>query len=161
MDDFLDFVYSFAVKKKLSDLPKKDISDFKKNPSTKVVKALDFVLAPLIKFTIFLLIISFFIKVNIFIIAISMLIFFGFKKQINNIYIDLKSKAVKHISNIKILCNKTITEKVKLKLEGMAIILILMSFSSFKKLCISIFIILLLFTISDIYSNIKNRMKTI
>lgn len=153
MDDFLELIYTSVVKGKLNNLPKSNKYNLKDNSNLKVINRIDNVMGNFMKFMIFFIIISLFLKFSIYSVILALMSYFSFTKLINvNL---IKERFKNKSSDFKYKMNEVFKDNAKLKIKGLLIILILLNFSVYKKFYMMIFVALLVFTMNDIYSNIK------
>ncbi|OPJ56836.1 hypothetical protein [Alkalithermobacter paradoxus] len=149
----VDLMYKEVVKGKLKDIQEKKEYDINIKYDTKIIKIIDSILLRLIKMGLFVLLISLIFKGNIYYIVFGLAGYIAYRKfDKGNIkgYVTNKKNDIKNKTDI------FLKESTKSKLKGLMIILILFNFSQYKMIYIAIFAVVFIFTILDIYSNIKN-----
>ncbi len=153
LNDFVELVYKEIVKGKLKDLKKNNPYSLNEKSRLKLIHSIDSIFSKIVKILFLLVLIAILIMINAHLIFVVLLIHFIYKKYIEN---GLKNQNLVLKAKVK----EVLQDNIKLKIKGLFIIMIMLNFSRYKKFYMMIIITLLVFTINDIYSNIKNIKKS-
>ncbi|KXZ39528.1 hypothetical protein SAMN05661008_01757 [Alkalithermobacter thermoalcaliphilus JW-YL-7 = DSM 7308] len=154
----IDLMYKEVIKTRLNQMEKVDPCSVKVKHNTKIVNKIDNVTIKFIKLGLCLLFFSIIFRGNIYLSTISFLIYLIYRKMYKrkiNSYLNLTK------TKVQVKTKPVFTESIKNKIKGMFIILILLTFSQYKGFYVAILMIVFMFTILDIYSNIKSENKMI
>lgn len=160
INGIIKLFYSEVVKTKMKSMPNKeyDIREEFKDISNIAMKVDCFFLISF-KILVTLIIISVSLKINILfgIGTILILLIYGINKlQLLKKVTNQFKYGVKNIkSNFELSSKNMITDKIKQKINSLICLLFIGLFSDFSYIIIACFIVVFMFTIKDIYSNIK------
>lgn len=155
--------YSEIVKSRIKDLTKKEY-EIKKQPIQEVSAKVDNILGKALKYfaTVVGILIAFNLNIFFGLGAMAILMLYTYYKVFledqfkENIKENIKENVGNIKSNIEGTSQKIVTDNIKPKLNALMIILLIGLFTNFNIVCILSFIIVFVFTIKDLYSNIKN-----
>ncbi|MEJ8554936.1 hypothetical protein [Tepidibacter sp. Z1-5] len=153
LSNFVGLIYKELIKGKIKDLKKLNQYNIKKKEDFNIIKRIDNFLARIAKYLLNIFIFLIMVKINIYISTVFLIGFLFYKKIIND---NIKENMKNRTFSLKKLFDEVIKENSKLKIKTIMVMFILMQFSNYTKLYMGIIVVLLVFTMKDIYSNIKN-----
>ncbi|CAH2212707.1 hypothetical protein [Tepidibacter aestuarii] len=153
LNNFVGLIYKELIKGKIKDLKKVNKYSIKRKDDIDIIKKIDSLLAKIAKYILNIFIFLIMVKINIYISTVALIGFVFYKKIINDRF---KENMKNRTCSLKKLFDEVVKENSKLKIKTIMVMFILMQFSDYTKLYIGIIVTLLVFTINDIYSNIKN-----
>ncbi|MCT4507486.1 MAG: hypothetical protein N4A48_01785 [Tepidibacter sp.] len=153
LNNFVGLIYKELIKGKIKDLKKVNKYSINKKEDIDIIKKIDSLLAKIAKYILNIFVFLIMVKINIYVSTVFLIGFIFYKKIItHNFKENMKNKTF----SLKRVFDEVIKENSKLKIKTVMVMFILMQFSDYTKLYMGIIITLLVFTINDIYSNIKN-----
>ncbi len=153
LSNFVGLIYKELIKGKIKDLKKVNEYSIKKKEDLNIIKKVDRLLSKIAKYILNIFVFLIMVKINIYISTVFLIGFVFYKKIIND---NVKENMKNRTCSLKKLFDEMIKENSKLKMKTVMVMFILMQFSNYTKLYMAIIVILLVFTMKDIYSNIKN-----
>ncbi|SHK02975.1 hypothetical protein [Tepidibacter formicigenes] len=153
LDDFLALIYKELIKGKIKDLKKGNPYSLKEKCSLELITKLDSVLGKFFKYIFYMFLLLILFKINIYLATLILTCFIFYKKLINK---EIKESFKNKTSSLKSIFNEVVQDTTKLKVKSILVIVILLNFSTYTKFLLIILVTLLVFTINEIYSNIKN-----
>lgn len=153
LGNFVGLIYKELIKGKIKDLKKVNKYSIKNKEDLNIIKRIDRLLAKIAKYVLNIFIFLIMVKINIYVSTVFLIGFVFYKKIIND---SVKENMKNRTFSSKKLFDEVIKENSKLKIKTVMVMFILMQFSDYTKLYMGIIMILLVFTMNDIYSNIKN-----
>ncbi|WFD09192.1 hypothetical protein [Tepidibacter hydrothermalis] len=153
LSNFVGLIYKELIKGKIKDLKKVNKYSIKKKEDIDVIKKIDNLLGKIAKYVLNIFIFLIMVKINIYVSIVFLIGFVFYKKIITD---TVKENMKNRTFSLKKLLDEVVKENSKLKIKTVMVMFILMQFSDYTKLYMGIIMILLVFTMNDIYSNIKN-----
>ena len=153
LGNFVGLIYKELIKGKIKDLKKVNKYSIKNKEDLNIIKRIDRLLAKIAKYVLNIFIFLIMVKINIYLSTVFLIGFVFYKKIIND---SVKENMKNRTFSSKKLFDEVVKENSKLKIKTVMVMFILMQFSDYTKLYMGIIMILLVFTMNDIYSNIKN-----
>jgi len=153
LSNFVGLIYKELIKGKIKDLKKVNKYSIKKKGDIDIIKRIDSLLGKIAKYALNIFIFLIMVKINIYASTVFLVGFIFYKKIIND---NVKESMKNRTFSVKKLFDEVVKENSKLKIKTVMVMFILMQFSDYTKLYMGIIMILLVFTMNDIYSNIKN-----
>lgn len=155
----LKLFYSEVVKSRISDLKKKEY-EIKENPIREVAAKVDDVFGKILKYltALVIILISFNLSVLFGIGSMAILMLYTYYKVFlqDKFRENIKENMEVIKNNIEGTSQKIVTDSIKPKLNALIIILLIGLFTDFNLVSILAFLTVFVFTIKDLYSNIKN-----
>jgi hypothetical protein len=155
----LKLFYSEIVKSRIKDLTKKEY-EIKQQPIGEVSAKVDNILGKALKYfaTVVGILIAFNFNIFFGLGAMVILMLYTYYKVFleDNFKDNIKENMGNIKSNIEGTSQKIVTDNIKPKLNALTIILLIGLFTDFNIVCILSFLTVFVFTIKDLYSNIKN-----
>ena len=163
INGLLKLFYSEIVKSRIKDLTKKEYT-IKDHPIQQVSAKVDNILAKALKYCLAVvgILIAFNLSILFGIGAMAILMLYTYYKVFvedkfkENIRENIKENMENIKSNIEGTSQKIVTDNIKPKLNALIIILIIGLFTDFNIVSTLAFLTVFVFTIKDLYSNIKN-----
>ncbi|SHH12734.1 hypothetical protein [Tepidibacter thalassicus] len=153
LNDFLNLIYKEFIKSRVKNLKNTNSYSLKQKCSIELIAKLDDILCNIFKFILCMFIFIVLFKLNVYLGILILGGFILYKKIVNEEFEEeFKNKSL----NFKYILNEILKDNTKLKMKSILVIVILLNFSTYTKFYLTILITLLIFTIKDIYSNIKN-----
>lgn len=155
----LKLFYSEIVKSRIKDLTNKQY-EIKQQPIGEVSAKVDNILGKALKYfaTVVGILIAFNLNIFFGLGAMAILMLYTYYKVFleDNFKENIKENMGNIRNNIEGTSQKIVTDNIKPKLNALTIILIIGLFTDFNIICILSFLTVFVFTIKDLYSNIKN-----
>ncbi|WP_099187886.1 hypothetical protein [Tepidibacter mesophilus] len=153
MNNFVGLIYKELIKVKIKDLKKVNKYSIKKKDNIDIIKKIDKLLAKIAKYILNIFVFLIMVKINIYMSTVILIGFLFYKKIITD---AIKENMKNRTLSWKKLFDEVVKENSKLKIKTIMVMFVLMQFSNYTKLYMGIILTLLVFTMNDIYSNIKN-----